>query len=367
MDATVIRSSPRRLTRSFALWLGTIVLGVVVLGWLGISRFAAWRYDRELTRAEHEIDSGDFAHARDRLAQLATRWPGLDEVQYPLGTCEAALGNVDAALSAWACVPHDSIMVPRVALDRAKLAIEHGKLSLAEAALVPLADESGDIGDQAAGLADQIDLYAGRPRAISRRIERRWGKSRDPVALLRKSWLLDTQPLPLAVVRQALDRMIAETPDDPLLWLGRSDLEIRSGDAAAADAALKRCEVLSPDDPDLWRARLARALDSSQIDNAMLAMKRIPATPVDDGEVVALGARLAAIRGDRQAERKLLMERVELKPGDSKAWGRLAELVVNGEPGSTEARRKFRQREAVLDEAGGRHHCRRRGRRCPPT
>ena len=61
MDATVIRSSPRRLTRSFALWLGTIVLGVVALGWLGISRFAAWRYDRELTRAEHEIDSGDFA------------------------------------------------------------------------------------------------------------------------------------------------------------------------------------------------------------------------------------------------------------------------------------------------------------------
>ncbi len=81
-------------------------LGLLVLSW-GIAWAVTARRDRaDLERANREIAAGQFGAARRLLARLSARRPGRAEVEFPLGYCEAAEGDLDAALSAWcACRP----------------------------------------------------------------------------------------------------------------------------------------------------------------------------------------------------------------------------------------------------------------------
>ena len=128
---------------------------VAAFGVGAVKGVEAWWYRAELARADRELASGRYALALERLERLSARWPGRAEIEYPLGACEAALGHVDAALTAWERVPRDSPLGPRAILDRARLALDHGRLAIAEASIAPLLVDSGEVGR--AGVA------AGRP------------------------------------------------------------------------------------------------------------------------------------------------------------------------------------------------------------
>ena len=104
--------------------------------------------------------------------------------------------------------------------------------------------DRGEVGEQAARLADQVDLFTGRRRAISRRIERRWPMSPDQAGLLRLHWQLDSQPSPILAMREALDRMARQAPEDDRVWLGRADLATGTGRYDEADELLQ--EVRGP-------------------------------------------------------------------------------------------------------------------------
>ena len=211
---------------------------------------------------------GRYAPALARLEPLSARWPGRAEVEYRLGICEAALGHVDAALAAWGRVPRDSPWFPRATLDRARLALDHGRLAIAEASLVPLLVDNGEVGAQASRLADQVDLFMGRRRAISRRIEQRWATSSDQAALLRLHWQLDSQPSSILAISETLDRMALQAPEDDGVWLGRAALATASGRYDEADKLLKKCEARRPDAPDVLQARLNWALDAGRLAEA---------------------------------------------------------------------------------------------------
>ena len=60
-------------------------------------------------------------------------------------------------------------------------------------------------------------------------------------------------------------------------------------------------------------------------------------------------ARLAALRGATAAERAALERRVELEPGDTAAWDRLAELAARD--GSADRAAHYRRRKAEIDRA----------------
>ena len=144
---TVVRGGPAvRLTTRlvFAVMIIMAVAGGTY--WGG----RAWWYHVELGRAERDVAAGRFASARERLVRLATAWPGRDEVEYPLGVCEAELGHIGPALDAWARVPDDSVFAPRAALDRARLALGHGRLAAAEESLRRIEGTRGEIGEAAA-------------------------------------------------------------------------------------------------------------------------------------------------------------------------------------------------------------------------
>jgi predicted Zn-dependent protease len=326
-----------------------LVAAAGTLGWAATWGIGAWRDAAELDRAGREMTSGRYAPARARLERLAARRPGRDRVEYALGVCEAALGHTDAALAAWGRVPRDSAMAPRAALERGRLALEHGRLAVAEEGLARAAAQGGAIGHEADGLIGQLLLFTGRADALALWFERRWRSGADPAAMLRARWLLDAQPPPVGPVRDALERFGREAPDDDRVWLGRAALASRTGRVDEADAWLSRCEARRPDDPDVARARLEWALAARRPDAAERALARIPADRLAPAAVAAVDARLAALRGDDEAERAALGRRVELEPGDAASWGRLADLAARDGPSDRLAR--LRGRKAAIDRA----------------
>jgi enediyne biosynthesis protein E4 len=324
-------------------------LGVALLGWGAIKGAQALWYRAELRRAELEMASGQHVAACQRLKWLRARWPGRAEIEHRLGSCESALGHVDAALAAWGRVPRHSVLGPLAALETGRLALRHGRLALAEESLTPFLEDTSEFGQQVARVADQIDLLSGRPRAVVRRIERRWQMAHDRAGLLRDHWQLDSQPFPFLAVRKQLDWMAREAPDDDRVWLGQAHLATLAGRYDEADETLKRCEARRSDDPDVFYARLTWALTTGRLDEALNTASRVPASYLMPSEAAVVISRLAALRGDAVAERASLERRVELAPGDAAAWGRLAELAARD--GSLDRVGSFRNRKADVDRA----------------
>ena len=329
-------------------WLGGLA-AVAAAGWGLALAVGEWRYSSELERAMAEMASGRCEPALARLTRLSERWPRRGEVEYQLGLCEATLGRPDEALDAWGRVPDDSAPAPRAELARGRLALERGRLAVAEGALARAEGRGGEAGDEASRLMDQVLLFSGRSRDLARRARRRWPTDRDPVALLKLHWLLDSQPMPVGPLRERLERMGRQAPDDDRVWLGRADLATRLGLFDEADGWLRRCEGRRPDDPDVWHARLDWALAARRGDEARRALGHLPASRFLPAEVAGLRARLAALEGDDDAERRALEARVELEPGDAPAWGRLADLAAAADQGDRSAR--CRRRKGAIDQA----------------
>ena len=133
---------------------------------------------------------------------------------------------------------------------------------------------------------------------------------------------------------EALDRMARQAPEDDRVWLGRAALATASGRYDEADRVAR--EVRGP------RGRTTRTLcwpgstgPWTQACPEALPRPR-PASPhpaFRRAEVAAVIARLAALRGDRGRHARHSNRQVELEPGDTAAWDRLAELAVrDGSP-----------------------------------
>ena len=339
---------PKRRARRFAIGLGV----VLILSLIGVGltfAIAEWRFSYELDQATREMNLGQTKSARDALATLARRRPGQDAVEYRLGLCEVILNAPDAAIDAWGRVPADSEYAPQAYLERSKLALQKGKLSIVEESLDRLKNQDGEIGYEAGRLREQLLLFSGRSRDIGLWLQRRWNPDRDAVAVLKAHWLLDTQPIPIGPISERLDQMEKDAPDDDRVWLGRADLNTRIGRFDEADALLKRCEERRPNDPDVWRARLEWAFATRNLGEADRALTHLPAESFTLKEVAATRVRLANLEANDEAERKALETLVELDPGDASAWGRLADLSARG--GQTDQLSQARKRKDELDRA----------------
>ena len=153
--------------------------------------------------ASREMASNQYDQASARLARLSSYWPGQAEVEFALGSCNAELGqSIWRWLRGTACREG-----PRsrgaAALARAQLALEHGRLGVAETSLATVVDLAGEITDEAGKLIEQLLFVSGRSEAIGRSIERRWGSAREQAKLLRTHWLVDSQPVPIIALRES--------------------------------------------------------------------------------------------------------------------------------------------------------------------
>jgi tetratricopeptide (TPR) repeat protein len=344
-------STPSRRRRR-----GWRLLAGVTVGWLlawgGWYALGAWTFRSELSAAREEVARGRFSRARQRLAELARRWPNQSAVEYGLGVCERAEGRLEAAMDAWGRVPPGSPESPLATLERGRIAIKLGRYRPAEESLRQAwSTANPEIRDQAYEQLGWLLQIEGRHRDVRRLIERAGDNS--PWAL-RTFWLLDAEPVTVEMVRAVLENASRSSPDDDRVWLAQANLALRLGQLDSAGEFLDRCEQASPDDAVVAHVRLDWALVAKRADLAVAALGKLRTDDVTPTDVGALRAWFARRSGDRAAERKALEELLETAPGRGDALERLADLAFQS--GHREEMESLRRRKAEIDRVRDRYH-----------
>ena len=178
---------------------------------------------------------------------------------------------------------------------------------------------------------------------------------------MRTLWQIDAMPYPVERSRRELERARQVAPDDDRVWLALADLATRTGRFEEAEEWLMRCERARPDDRAVWRARLDWAQAAERPDEVVRAAHHLPVSLFSQARVLELRAWMAALSGDRQAERTALESKIGLEAADSAGIERLADLAA--QDGQREQLAELRRRKAAIDAARVRY----RRSSAPPT
>jgi tetratricopeptide (TPR) repeat protein len=272
-----------------------------------------WRWRTTLDQAKRDFASARHRPARDRLAWLAARRPGQGEVEWMLGSCEEAEGNVDAALAAWARVPPDSAHGEQALLKRAEGAIQKGRIAEAETLLETALRHPGR---SAVELRHQLMLlyrYQGRLDEVAALIQANWGQERDLAGTLHDHAGIDLERFPFdGTFERYLDEKGSLAPKDDRIWLARANLAIQTGRCAEARKWLDACRAPRPRDPAVWHAWLNWAMAAKRPVEARQAFPYLPAKLLPPPRILALRAWFAADRGDTRQETSALERLDEL-------------------------------------------------------
>ena len=342
------------LQRRGRLLIAVAGLAVVVSTWFAVRTIEQRRFDKELEQARRDFAARRFASARAELLRLAERRADHGEVEYLLGTCEKIAGHPEAALKAWRRVPAGATEVTLSTLSRARLALELGQYRLSETCLESLRSKQGEVGDEARRLLEWLYWITGQwdeHRALVRQYLER---AQDPALALRALWSSEFDYYPVGDVTRTLTTAHARAPDDDRVWLGLANLALRQGRFDEAGHWLTRCEQAAPDDPAVLRCRLDWAEAAGRPEDVARLASRLPASALTPERLLRLRAWLASVNGDRQAERSVVEQLVALRPSDSGAWERLAELALQAGEGARAA--EVRHRKAAAAAALGRYY-----------
>jgi len=338
--------------RRLILVLG-LALGLVLAAWFGVCALKTRRFQTELRQAQKDISARRFGAAHARLVRLAQTWPGMGEVEYLLGSCEMVKGDDEAALAAWSRVPDQAKEAPLAALARGRLALEMGRYSLAETALLRASKAGAEIAVEASRLLGRLYFMTGRRDDQHGVIHRDVERMRDPSETLRDLYMIDHDLYPIGFMTQALATAMKSAPDDDRVWLALADLATRKGQFQEAGSLLARCERARPDDPAVWHARLAWAQAAGRPEEVARAASHLPASRFTHDRVLALRAWLAARNADRRAERAALEALIPLQPGEGAVFERLADLVA--QEGDLKRVAELRREKANCDAACDRY------------
>ena len=309
----------------------------------------SWRVRGEFHRAKESIARGDMESARRRLTGLVASHPGAlaGQIDYWLGVSEAARGNDDAALSAFARVPRGFAYELSGTYFEARANLQKGRLRAAERRLVEALGRGGP------GLNPLRTLLV-RVYEVEIRFADTVGPLRDslaeasnPIAVLSQLWSHEQPSLPIETLRAALDEADRMAPDDDRVWLGRARLAISIGHWDDAETWLRRC-LNVPDDP-VWMARLEWARGANRPADALDALRRISPGRLGPAARLSWRAWLLESRGDHLQERQVLERLLDIEPGDRHALGRLAELATR--EGQSDRAAEIRRRLAETDKA----------------
>jgi hypothetical protein len=327
-------------------WLAcSLFLAAVAAAW-GAWVWAGVRSDRdELNRSRREVAEGRHPQARRRLAELARRRPGWDEVHYQLGLCEEARGQAEAALAAWSRVGPGSSFAIKAELAGARALMNLGRLAAAEDRLLALPRDGSPDGQQVRQTLELLYHYQRRTREIRGSIIESWPGSADPANLLRRLYLLDDSAFPVDYVKRALQ---SGDPQDDRVWLGRANLAIWLGELDEAGRRLDACVARRPEDPAVWSSRLQLAMARQDRDAVRQALEHLPARWLLPVEVLRLRRWLAARSGDVAREEHELESLAALSPGDAEAWDRLAELAIQA--GHHDRAEGYRRKKAEMSD-----------------
>ncbi len=309
-------------------WLLSSPLVLLLAGWGGLAFFSErqQRQDRaDLAQGKSDLAAGRLTQAQARLLTLARTHPGDGEAAYYLGLCEEARQNDRAARVAWENVPAGSPFATRAAVKRATSLIDAGQLGAAEAILEALPRNEQPSSNAIRQNLELVYRLQGRLADVRRLIVESWVGAADPMAILRRCFVLDRAKYPAETVDQLLARC---DPDDDRIWLARANRAILSGQPHEAKGWLDRCLTRRPEDEAVWRSCLELAQANGDAGAAFRAMEHLPAGLFAKADQLRLRAWLVARSGDVEAERAAVEAVMAEDPGDTAAWSRLAEIAL---------------------------------------
>jgi tetratricopeptide (TPR) repeat protein len=332
-------------------WVVRAVAAVGALALLagGVGAYREWDYRRAVAEARREVEQGRFAVARAHLVRLEETWPGRDEVAYQLGLCEQERGRIDAAMAAWARVSLESPWAGSAAVRWADAAFRRGRFVEAEEALGRALERPGEHVVEARRQLIRLDRFEGRVDELRPLLERQAAEATDPVESLRELWRVEHDPYPVEGVRGYLEESLAQAHDDDRVWLALARLALRMGRFDEARRWLEPCLRRRPEDPAVWRAGLELALARDRPDEARAALAHLAGAGIEPARVDELRAWFLARAGDLGREAQALRDLLGLRPGDTRALERLAELEVRR--GRLEEAARLRRRQAEVERA----------------
>ncbi len=332
--------------RRWRIWFGLAALLALPIAFCAYG----W-YRSELRSVEFELKLGQHHSARARLSRLAMLGLTGTELDYWRGVCEEAEGHVEEALATWGRIRPGSPRFANAVLRRARLAIDQGRLALAEETL---RDVSFPAGSPACELHEimlqQVYLFTGRSDELRRRKQKEWVGARNRAEVLRKHWQIDEiRSYPMGALKVRLEEAGRTAPDDDRVWLGRANLALCTAKLAEASMWLEKCLAQRSDDPAVWRSQLEWAMASDRVNEAVLAMDHIDLNELGPDRPLKIRAWLAGRRNNENAERTALTKLLALNPGDTEAVARLTELAVRA--GRLEEAARLRRHQKELDQA----------------
>ena len=337
-------------------WVSFVCLtaGLLALGWGAIWILAERQFQAGLKKARAEIESRQFDTAARRLASLSARRPSDAEAAFLLGVCEYSTGRREEALSAWARVAPESRFAADAAVARAlALVSDFSRFSDAELVLGGALAKFGPRAPQIRYSLNQLYYWQGRIDEMRRLLQETWNTSPDQAGDLRDLWMIDSAVVMVEPVQSAVLQATRKAPDDDRVWLASANLALLGGRYPEAARWLDACLGRRPADPVVWRARLRWARAAESIDEARRTLSHLPADQFSRTDLLALRAWFAARLGHVETERAALEQVIELAPGDTQSWERLAALATMA--GQSQRATELRRRKAEMDRAKERY------------
>jgi thioredoxin-like negative regulator of GroEL len=344
-------------------WGPVLALAVIAV----LSLWGAWRYwrfrtyERAMVEIRGDLENNRNATAAKALHALLAWKPDSDEAAYLLGTCELARGRLHEADRAFAGVPPDSRFAARATLGRLQVQMELGRHAAAEqivrdALNDPRVDRSGlplllgPIYSQQGRLEETLRLVRASWEALDRVGK---GASEQAINLVRAYVDLRANPVPIEVIRSALDQAGRSAPEDDRVWLGKANLAIREGSYEEASKWLDACQRKRSHDAPVWRARLNFGLATEGVATVREALAHLPADEWTPAEIQKLAAWLATRRGDADSERRALEALLAANPADPDALDRVARLAE--QDGQREFAAALRRKRAEFGQLEARY------------
>ncbi len=339
----------------------TLSVFTAVLFWGGWRSWEVRRYRKAMAQIDEEMEKDRNGLAARDLVALLSWQPNSDEARYLLGVCEASRQRTREADEAWSRIPPGSEFAPQAMQGRMQLEMELGRLAEAEQIVKnALADPRID-GSSLPILLGPVYCQQGRLEETLQLLQTRWealnqaggGASEAAINLLRAHIELRLNPVPIEVIRTALDHAARLAPDDDRVWLGKANFSIRVHSYDEAGHWLDSCLRRRPDDVPVWRARLSWAMATSRVAEVQEALAHLPAEESTPAKVRSLVAWFAASRGDVKSEARALQRLITNDPANVAALDRLAELAVR--EGKLTDVAELRRKKTEIDQLQARY------------
>jgi enediyne biosynthesis protein E4 len=205
-------------------WTWILSLGAIAaVAWGATEVVAGLRFDSALADARKLMSADQFVEARGKLIQIPTRWSSDPEVNFRLGVCEHAAGNITQAVKVWARVPLSSQWGPQAGLARARTLVgDLGRFTDGERVLTDLLREPGPHREETRHTLAELYFWEGRRDEMRQLVIDNFKSASEPAVELQTHWKIDNAVILVERIGAEVEHAAKLSADDDRVWLAEA-------------------------------------------------------------------------------------------------------------------------------------------------